>query len=270
MKDYQKPGPGVPKNAPRKKGPARFFEIVGRDFGSLVKLNLLFALCALPAEALFALSLVSRLIDRGALFLLFAALGVAAGGLIGPAYTAMYAMMSRMLRDEPFFFWHDYKAKFRENFKATWVPGMVFSLLVGSQLYVYFYYVTGGVRLGFVLVIACVFVTLLLAMAAPYYFLQAACVDLKPASILKNSLLFAFGYAPRSLAGAAFGAGLLIVQILLLPPAVVVTVVAGYAFPALLNLMWIWPPVDKTFKIEETLREKRLKQESATQKIDKL
>lgn len=261
MRDYQKPGPGVPKNAPRKKGPARFFEIVGRDFLSLFKLNLLLLLCALPAQVLFALGLASQILGRGGLFLLFAALAVVAGGLIGPAWTATYALMARMLGDEPGFFWQDYKARFKENFRATLLPGMVFTLVAGTQLYVYFYYITGGVRLGFVLVVACIFITLLLAMAAPYYFAQAATVTLSPLAMLKNSLLFAFGYAPRSLAGAVFGAGLLIAQVLLLPPALVVTVLIGYSFPALLNLMWIWPPLDKTFKIEETRRERQKLQE---------
>lgn len=264
MKDYQKPGPGVPKNAPRKHGPARFFELVGRHFGSLVKMNLLFTLCALPAEVFFVVALFSQILGRSGLFLLFAVLGVITGGLIGPAYTAMYALMAKMLRDEPFFFWHDYKAKFRENFAGTVFPGMVFSLLVGTQLYVYFYYTTGGIKLGFAIVVACIFITLLLAMTAPYYFAQAATVSLPRAAILKNSLLFAFGYAPRSLAGAAMGAGLLVVQILLLPPSIVVTVSVGYAFPALLNLMWIWPPVNKTFKIEETIQNRRNEQEIDT------
>ena len=42
------PGPGVEKDAPPKKGPARYFEILLRDAGTLWKAGALFCLCCLP------------------------------------------------------------------------------------------------------------------------------------------------------------------------------------------------------------------------------
>ena len=40
---FDRPGPGVAKDAPRKKGPARYFEVLFRDFGSFFSANLLCA-----------------------------------------------------------------------------------------------------------------------------------------------------------------------------------------------------------------------------------
>ena len=45
---YTKEGPGVRKDQPPKKGIPRFFEILMRDYGHLLKVNFLFLLCCLP------------------------------------------------------------------------------------------------------------------------------------------------------------------------------------------------------------------------------
>ena len=45
---YDRPGPGVSKDAPRKTGFARWFEIVARDIGSFTKANIITSLCFLP------------------------------------------------------------------------------------------------------------------------------------------------------------------------------------------------------------------------------
>lgn len=55
---YGRPGHGVEPNAPRKKGLARFAEIVGRDLGALLGCNLLCCLLCLPAALLLSLGVV--------------------------------------------------------------------------------------------------------------------------------------------------------------------------------------------------------------------
>ena len=56
--NYNKPGPGVPRDAPRKKGVPRFFEVLSRDFSNLVKLNLILFIFTLPAQAAYFLALL--------------------------------------------------------------------------------------------------------------------------------------------------------------------------------------------------------------------
>ena len=46
---WQTPGPGVEKDEPVKKGPARYFEVLLRDAGTLWKAGALFCLCCVPA-----------------------------------------------------------------------------------------------------------------------------------------------------------------------------------------------------------------------------
>mgnify|MGYP001548159731 FL=1 len=61
---YLKEGPGIEKDAPPKTGLVLFFEVLVREFWQLLKLNLLFVICALPlvtfGAALAALSRCTR------------------------------------------------------------------------------------------------------------------------------------------------------------------------------------------------------------------
>ena len=51
--NFDKPGPGVSPNAPRKKGAARYFEVLTRDFSTFWMAGLLAMISSLP----FALGL---------------------------------------------------------------------------------------------------------------------------------------------------------------------------------------------------------------------
>ncbi len=46
--NFDKPGPGVAPDAPRKKGAARFFEILGRDFSTIWLAGILALVSSLP------------------------------------------------------------------------------------------------------------------------------------------------------------------------------------------------------------------------------
>jgi hypothetical protein len=94
-------------------------------------------------------------------------------------------------------------------------------------------------------------------MVAPYIFLIVACIDLKTFQAVKNSALISFAYIGRSLAGMLAGGIGWIAFILCWPLSLVFAplfFVFGFSIPMLLNLMWIWPPIDAQFSIEETLR----------------
>lgn len=49
--NYSKPGPGVDKNAPKRKGLGRFYEIYFRKFFKLIELNILYIITLLPTFA---------------------------------------------------------------------------------------------------------------------------------------------------------------------------------------------------------------------------
>lgn len=55
--NYDKPGPGVDKNAPKKRGVFLFLELLGRNFGKLLLSNMLYFVISLPVIAIFAVIL---------------------------------------------------------------------------------------------------------------------------------------------------------------------------------------------------------------------
>lgn len=258
--NYNKPGPGVPKNAPKKKGIARFFEIIGRDLGNLTKLNLLVYVCELPSQAAFIVALFSFLGGRQQQFLLFLVLALLFSVVVGPARAAEEYLLTKMLRDDPGFVWHDFKTKFKENFKSMAVPGMLCSAVVGSQLLAVVYFFIMGQQQHFLWVAVFSLSVLLFSMASPYFFVQAPYLDLGVAGMAKNSLLLAVGFMPRSFAGAALRLLLVAGQWVLIaffPPAIILPLLIGVTIPDLICTMWIWPPVDKTFTIDTTLQKRQ-------------
>lgn len=256
-RDYNKPGPGVPKNAPQKRGFGRFFEIVGRDFGNIFKLNLLVQLCWLPAQVLFLFAVLSFMAGGAQQFILFGVLAAVASIPVGPAYTAQSYILTKMLRDDPGFVWHDFKKAFKQNFKLSVVPGILYSVLAGSQILGGVYYIYLAAEASSFLMLALFALSVIFfAMISPYFFAQAPYLDLRAGPMLKNSLLLAIGNAPRSLAGGLIALVLVLAQLIVFPLTLPLTVAVGYSLPMLINLMWIWPMVDKTFKINETLKQR--------------
>lgn len=256
-KDYNKPGPGVPKNAPRKKGFGRFFEILGRDLGNLTKLNMLVFLCELPSQLAFVFAVFQFVNSNVQSFFLGLAVALLLSVPVGPARAAESFLLGKMLRDDPGFIWHDFKQKFKENFKQMVVPGILFSVVTGSQILMALYFFLSGGQLHFVWLALFVLSVLLFSMALPYFFMQAAYVDLSSLLMAKNSLILAIGNLPRSFAAAIINLLFVVAQVVLIiffPPAIVLPAILGRVVPALISAMWVWKPIDKTFKIEETLK----------------
>ncbi len=192
-RNWNKPGPGVEKDEPRKKGLRRFWEVLTRDLADLIKLSGLVFLCCLPAIAAFVLLLL------GPLGVLVPLLLMAPAALpVGGALCAMCYCLSQMLQDEPAFLWHDFKRKFKENFASAAIPGIICALLITAHSYSLFLYLLGGLAGSPAWMPAVwLFSVLLFAMVCPYYFLQAVYLDLGPTALLKNSLILAFAHLPR-------------------------------------------------------------------------
>jgi len=238
----------------RKKGVWRFLEVLSGNFRDLIKINLLFCLCVLPSVAAFILGLFGFYSVYMYVLALLAALS--AGG----ALSSCVFCISKMLRDEPGYVWHDFRRKFNENMKQAAVPGVLCAAFVYMQVLVWGSMIGSEVGIDAVWVIMGAVVLLIFGMVAPYVFLQFAYIDLGVPQILKNSILISFMNAPRSAMGAVCGGAIWLVFALFLPGSLIFAplfLLIGFSLSCLLCLMWVWPPVDKQFSIEETLRSKQ-------------
>ncbi|MDD2637225.1 MAG: DUF624 domain-containing protein [Bacteroidales bacterium] len=116
--DYTKPGPGVSKDEPRRKGIFLFFELFFRKFWNLVKMNLLFLVFNIPAIILsmFALGFIFQrtfvpddpLVELLVRFSLSSFLVCIPVITVGPAQAGFTYIIRNFVREEPTFLWWDF------------------------------------------------------------------------------------------------------------------------------------------------------------------
>lgn len=256
--NYNTPGPGVRKDEPRKKGAARFFEILGRDMGDLFRANFLCAVCFLPALALIFLGILGRSV------LLAAVGGLLGGTLFGPCYAGLHDTILRALRDEPGYWWHIYRKAFRRNWRQSLIPGAALGFLLACQLFMGYFLLTGAQADLISAVLVCMNV-LLTAMIFPFLFSQLVLMDLPLPTLIKNSLLLALSYAPRSIAAALVQIIYWIVIIAFLPYTTLWVPLFGFALVELIVMMIIYPVLDQCFGLEERFRQQQENRESEDQ-----
>lgn len=244
---YDRPGPGVNPDTPRKKGAARFAEVLGRDMLSFWCAGMLALLSALP----FALGLILSLLTHAVLPMLLA--GVLGGMIAAPQLTGLHDTILRSLRDEPGYWWATYRRAWKRNLKGSLLPGAVCGLILAMQIFAAWHLGAGQGSLLAVLVIGLV----LLGGLAQYLFAQVALLDLPFASLLKNAVMLFFGYLPRTLLGVLWQGVYWGLVVGFFPYSVPVLLITGLWLPALLSLMAIYPPLEKSFHIEETIRKMR-------------
>ncbi|MBQ7859918.1 MAG: DUF624 domain-containing protein [Faecalibacterium sp.] len=247
--NYTKPGPGVDKNAPRKKGLARTIELLGRDFGDYWKAGFLFGLCCLPA----AFCIYSAAATGALVFVLA---GGVCSALAGPTLTALYDTVLRTLRDEPGYWWHVYKRAYKRSFKASLLPGAVTGLLIGLEVYCFSAALSTGQFSAGMLLALLLSVFVLTAVCSSFW-PQLALLELPNATLLRNSVLLFFAFFPRAALAAMlqllyWGLIALFVPVSLLP-----FCVTGFWLPVLAAGQAIYPALDKSFSIETTLAQQR-------------
>jgi len=226
-----------------------------RDFWELIKLNLLFSICVFPTVILFFLSLAG--VNSGITFILSIGAAFPVGGVV----TAYIFYITMMLRDEPSGVWYECKRKFLENFKQAALPGIICTIIVYAQVMLWVFLLQSGPGQELFWGVMAIFATLIFFLIAPYIFMHFAYIELGTLQIIKNSIMMSFGYILRSLMGAIFGGAMWVLFALYFPismMALPVVFVIGTSLSMLLCLMWVWPPFDETFKIEEALAKKEL------------
>jgi len=126
--DYTKPGPGVPKEQPKKAGIVVFFEVFARKFWNLIKVNLIFNVFNLLT--LFFLFIAVQFLFPSQLFEDFELdfiLRFSIGSVFvtmpilttGPVQAGMTYILRNYSREEHAFIWWDFKEHALKNLKQS-------------------------------------------------------------------------------------------------------------------------------------------------------
>lgn len=253
---YTKEGPGVPKDAPKKTGFKRFFELISRNFMDFWKASMLLTLCCVP----MGISLVPGLLfpDYLGMLLISGVLFVLSSALVGPALVSMHAIIVFSLRDEPFFFWHAYKKAWKENWKQASKASMMFSALAGLEVLAGSVYLKQENQTISAIFLAMILLGLLVvATCWLFTMLQMLYLAMPLRTMLKNSLLIAFGYANRAMVAGLICVITVAAIILLFPISILLLMVGLPGIFAVIADMWAWPTMEKTFQITQQLEDKK-------------
>jgi uncharacterized membrane protein YesL len=256
-RNYSKPGPGIEKDEPKKKGIQLFIRIMSEDGWDLMKMNFLFFISMITSFSFFLLWLFDMLNTLALVISLITALPV------GGAIVACFFCITKILRDEPGYFWNDFKRKFKENCKQAAIPGIVYMAFIYAQILQIALVGMGIISINIIYVVIFVIVTLLFGMITPYIFLQIAYINIKTSKILKNSIFLPFANIGKSFRGAVSSGVIYIIFLLFFPtslvfiPFPIFMILYGFSLPWLFCLMFIWPIVNNRFAIEETIQKQR-------------
>ena len=206
--DYNRPGPGVPKDAPPKSPFIVFFEILQRKFWNLLKVNLMFVFFNLPALIagmavmlfLFPNILPGALEDPELLlsdmmlkFILLTTMMCVPMITFGPAQAGFTYIMRNYAREEHAFLWSDFKDTAIKNLKQSLVSSAINFLVTFFMLTSIRAYILIGN--GNVLLVAgtaiMVMMFVIFAMMNMYIYPIMITFNLPLTKIYKNSLIFA-------------------------------------------------------------------------------
>lgn len=226
--NYSKPGPGVSKNEPKRKGLGRYYQIIIRKFWDLVKLNLLYIVTLLPTFAVvFVLSgmisnrfgldihelaklgggslvdaakvsITTDLITRFYISALFTILWGS-----GPATAGFVYILRSFIAEEPVFLVSDYFKHIKSNFKQTIIVWVIDLIVFTLLCYAYFFYGSSPGILSnakYVVLVIAFFYTMLHL----YLYHLLVTYKLKIGELYKNSALFAISALPFSVVTILF------------------------------------------------------------------
>ena len=163
----------------------------------------------------------------------------------------------RALRDEAGYWWVTYRKAFKRNFKASLVPGVLYTVVVTLQIFlVYFCFnmLYHGTNVGVPLWVATVLNLVLFQMLFAYMWPQVVLLDQPLSLTLKNSINCMIAFLPHALAAAIVQVLFWGVVILCMPLGLFLMLIFGFWFVTEVSCQIVYGDIDRVFHIEENIR----------------
>ena len=241
-------GAGISPDTPRKKGLARLVEIMSRDLDGIFLSGSLALLACVPAAALGGIALW-----MGSLPLCLLA-ACCTGWLVGPALTGLYDTILRALRDEPGFWWHTYKRVWKQSFKSSFLPGMIFTVLWALVGYAAFALpLMADVSTSFVWIL--LLDAVLLLTLGSYFWMQSALFESCVSRKLSNCVRMLLGFLPQTVLSAVFQLGYWLLMAAVIPRCAFVFLLTELWVPNLLAMMAVYAPIEKSLHLEAKIHD---------------
>ena len=250
---YSKPGPGVDKDAPKKKGPFLYMEILTRKFIKILQLNLIFSAVSIPWMIL--LYILGTVCTQG--LVTWVASGVQVEGLDAAQVEGLFSAVVRVLfvtvawlcigsgpasagysyvtrnftREEHAWVASDFFEKLRENIKYGVIVAVIDILVIffgiNAAAFYYSSYLGTGSMMWFAMF--CLICIIMFVYAAAHFFIYQIMVSFECTfrSLIKNALLLALAKFPMCLLFLGLGAAILYLLFTYVNPVVVFVILIG-------------------------------------------
>lgn len=207
--NYEQSGPGIAKDAPKKKPFFRFWEIFGRKFWKLLELNILMMCGCIPLVIALAAAIFLADTNTGAALAIAIVMGLAFVVLFGPWIAGSVQVLRKFTLEKPCFMAQTFFRTVRDSFKQSCPMGLIDLLVLtsaASSSYVYPLFIQrmkengeDGTFIYYALFVAALSVALVVIMMSFYAYLMIVSTDLSFKNILKNSLALTFIALKRNL-----------------------------------------------------------------------
>ena len=252
FKNYESAGSGIAKNAPKKKGIALFWDIVGRKFWKLMALNLLYMLfflpliIMLPVMSIFKNNYEASIASMIVLLVIFAI-------FIGPATAGMTKVIRLFFINKHSFIGRDFFNGFKSNFKRAALIGFFDCLIIASAFAAFNVYPALAMqtesKLLYIPMIITFSLFLVIVIMNHYIFLMMTATNLSMKNLFKNSFALSFVAIKQNLLVFALILIVLILMFLLriyvLPVFLMLMPFFPAAFLCLLNCFISYPVIQK-------------------------
>lgn len=259
--NYAKPGKGVEKDEKRPIGLIMYFTLLGRKFGSYVKLNFMYALTCIPSifvmfflisSFMFDLSMFTTE-DLPIVMSFSGAFAIAISMIFGlsPFSSGYYYILRNFAREEHSWM-SDFWEIFRKNMKysiLSWIIDTVIIAIAIVSLRVYGILLLTNNSLYAIPIIIMLLAFVVFALSNPYKWTIMVTFESSLKDIYKNSMFFVMGNFWRSLMQFIFSAvyitALVIFSFLFSIIAYIVIAVIGFSLFGLIQAVTLYPVIAK-------------------------
>lgn len=234
-------------NGKRLTGFPRYTEVLERNIKNFLLTNLLTLAAFLP----FGMGIVFAILSSSVLVLIPCC--IIGGIFAGPALSCMYDAIMRSLRDVSGKWWTNYKHAWKQNWRQSLLPGIVFCLMLGFYLFMAMLFWWSSQFPGWGTLVLYAFSLLLFTMFFSICWPQIALFKQPFHQCARNCLLFILRFFPKT-------AGISLLQILywtiialFLPCSVILMPFIGFWFVLYTANFLIYDTLNNSFQIEELI-----------------
>lgn len=229
----------------RQVGFNRYKQLLSRHAKEWLTINAITLLGALPLAVGILLSIASTSV---LLLIPFSFLG---GMILGPFLAGLYDSILRRMRDDPMPWRMNYVKSWKQNWKASLLPGGIFGVLVGLYCFMGMLFWWAEVTPPLSTVVLFLLSMVMVLSIGGLYWPQLVLFEQKNSIRLRNCLLFILQNFSKVLGASALQMLLMAIMLLFAPWTILALPVIGVWYPVFFSQHLLYDRMNAAFGIEE-------------------